>query len=146
LTATALRLQPASGTERLKQAAKQAVMIEHPMEGGGADDAVESGVKREVKQIGSNYLDSLAELRLQVFAGRARHVLRNVECDHASFGQGLEQVGGKAAGASSGVENQFVALQPQTGEDPFSPTDLRLREAVVFGGIPFAGGVWGLAH
>ena len=111
------------------------------MEGCGADDAIEGVGKREIQEIGGNHLGSRAELRLQVFAGRSRHVLRNVERDHPSVGQSLEQIRRQAAGAGTSVENQFVASQLQTGENFLAPTDLWLREAMVFGGVPFAGGI-----
>src|SRR5712692_4942674 len=138
LASSALRLQPASRTERLKQATKQAVVIEDPVEGCGADDAVESTCKREVQQVSDDHLGSQAELRLQVFAGRSRHVLRNVQRDYTALGQRLEQIASQAASATAGVEDEFVASQLQSREDLFPPADLWLREAVVFGGIPFA--------
>ncbi len=146
LASSALRLQPASRTERLKQATKQAVVIEDPVEGCGADDAVESTCKREVQQVSDDHLGSQAELRLQVFAGRSRHVLRNVQRDYTALGQRLEQIASQAASATAGVEDEFVASQLQSREDLFPPADLWLREAVVFGGIPFAGGIWRLGH
>jgi hypothetical protein len=64
--------------------------------------------------------------------------LRNVECDYAAGWKSLEQIGGKSAGAAASVKNQFVASEFETGEDLFSPTNLRLRKTVVFGRIPFA--------
>jgi hypothetical protein len=120
LTASTLGLQPASGTERLKQAAKQAVVIEHPMEGCGADDSVESGGKREVQQVCDDDLGAGTELRLQEFTSGARHVLRDIERNHAPVGQGLQQVGGEAAGAAAGVKNQFP-LGAAGGKELFSP-------------------------
>ena len=109
------------------------------MEGCSADDAVEGSSEWKVKEIGSNHLSSLAELWFQVFAGGPRHVLRDIERDHATVGQSLEQIGGKAPCAGTGVENYFVASQLQAGKDLLAPANLWLRKAMIFGGIPFAG-------
>ena len=55
--------------------------------------------------------------------------------------QRLQQIRREPAGTRASVENKFVAPQLQTGKDLLSPADLRLREAVIFGGVPFAVGV-----
>src|SRR5690242_20493634 len=102
------------------------------MEGGGADDAIENRGERQVHEIGGDDVGARTELRLQEFTSGVRHVLRGVERNHAPARQGLQQVGGEAAGAAAGVKNQFVATQAQAGEDLFSPVDLGLRQAVVF--------------
>jgi hypothetical protein len=65
----------------------------------------------------------------------------NVERDYTAIRQGLQQIRGKAAGAAAGIEQQLVPSQTETSEDLFSPADMWLREAMVFGRIPFAGGI-----
>ena len=110
------------------------------MEGCGADDAIECICKWKMQEVSSDQLAALTELRAQVFTGGPRHVLRNVEPDHASVGEGLKQIGSQASGTAASIKDKFVASQPQAGENLLSPTDLRLGEAMVFGGIPFASG------
>jgi len=39
--AAALRLEPAAGNERPRERGKQAIMVEDPMEGGGAEDRID---------------------------------------------------------------------------------------------------------
>ncbi len=64
-------------------------MIKYPMECRSADHSIESAGKGKLQQIGRDQLGSLAELRSQVFQGRPRHVLGNVESNHASTWQRL---------------------------------------------------------
>ena len=63
-------------------------MIQNPMEASGTDDPVEGVLKRNVREIGGDKLHSLVELRLQEFAGRSQHVLRNIKRDNPAAGQG----------------------------------------------------------
>jgi hypothetical protein len=65
--------------------------------------------------------------------------LRDVERDDASAGKSLKKISSEAAGASSGVENNFVASEMKSGEDLLSPANLGLRETMIFGRIPFTG-------
>ena len=109
------------------------------MERRGAHNAIEGRGERKIQEIGGDHLDPVAELGLQEFTGRTRHILRDVERDDRSVGKSLKKVSREATGASPGVENKFVASEMKPGEDLFSPANLGLRETMIFGGIPFAG-------
>ena len=114
-------------------------MIEDPVEGRGADDPVEGILKRNVRKIGCDKLHSLVELRLQEFAGRSQHILRNVESDDPAFGQGLQQICGQTASAAARIEQRLVSTKLQSRQDFFPPTDLWSGQAMIFGGVPLAG-------
>ncbi len=95
--------------------------------------------KGEDRQVSGEESDLIPVSR-EMFAGGAQHVLGEINAYDAAVGQGLQQIFGEAAGAASGVEQDFVPFQFDAGENLFAPTDLRSRDAVVGGGIPFAGG------
>ena len=73
------------------------------MERGGAYDSMESALEREMKQIAREQTQSASEVRCKVSARGAQHILRQVDRDHMSSGQCLEQFGGEESGSATGV-------------------------------------------
>jgi hypothetical protein len=137
-TASALRFQPTTRNQHIVQVAKQPIVIEHPMESRGADDYVEYWPERQMEQITDNQIQPSSEVLRQVLARGVQHVLREVDCDHVSVRQGLQQRGGETSGSATCVEDSFVSAKLQPGEDLFSPADLGRREAMVNLGVPLA--------
>jgi hypothetical protein len=97
------------------QAAKQPMVIEHPMESRGADDYVECAPERQVKQITGDQIQPSSEVLRQVLARGVQHVLREIDSDHVSVRQGLQQVGGETSGSATCVEDSFVSAKVQAG-------------------------------
>jgi hypothetical protein len=73
------------------------------MERGGAYDSMESWLEREMKQIAREQMQSASEFLGEMSARGAQHVLRQVDRDHMSSGQCLEQFGGEESGSATGV-------------------------------------------
>jgi hypothetical protein len=74
-----------------------------------------------------------------MLAGSSEHVLREIDGNHAAFGQSFQKIGCKATGSTTSVEHSFVSAECETREDAFAPTDLRTGKPMVNGRIPLAG-------
>src|SRR5262249_40517671 len=111
-------------------------VIVHPVKGSGAEDAVGNRAQVERGHIGLKDLYAIAEARREKFTSAANHVFRQVAGQNAAAGEALGQLGGQPAGAAAGVENGFLALQLDAVEDFEAPTELRVRDGVVGGGVP----------
>jgi hypothetical protein len=51
----------------------------------------------------------------QVLAREVQHVLGEIDSDHVSVRQGLQQVGGETSGSATCVEDSFVSAKVQAG-------------------------------
>ena len=137
-TASALCFQATAGKQDIMQIPEELIMIQHPVESCGAYDRVKNALERQMKQVASEQMQSASEVRCKVSARGAQHILRKVDGDDTSLGQGFQQFGGEEAGAATGVEDPFVSSEFQAGQDLFAPTDLGRREAMVDLGVPLA--------
>ena len=73
------------------------------MESCGVYDRVEHALERQTKQIASEQVQSAAEFLREMSARGAQHVLRQVDREHMSSGQCLEQFGGQESGSATGI-------------------------------------------
>ncbi len=69
-----------------------------------------------------------------------QHGPRDVECEHATLGQPLQQQLGHTPGAAPAVENRFVARKCQPVDNRCAPCGLGVGDPVVVGGIPILRG------
>jgi hypothetical protein len=65
--AAALRLQPSTRKQRIVKVRKQLVVIEHPMESGCTDDAVEGVLEGQVQEIADYKTKAILKLRRQMW-------------------------------------------------------------------------------
>ena len=135
---TTLRLQPATGTKRSIQVAKQPVMIEDPVEGRGADDPIKCVVKRNLREIGGHKLRSLSELRLQIFASGVAACSAKHQERRPGHRAGRAELGGQTSSAAAGIKQRLIATQLQTRQYFFPPADLRPGKPMVFRRVPLA--------
>jgi hypothetical protein len=122
-TAT-LRLEPSAGNQRPAKVSEQPVVIEHPMERGGADDSIKDANERKVDEIAGHHRDTPAEAR-KMLARRMQHVPREIDGDDTPAGQSFEQFGRQKSRAASGIKDKLTAAKMQPRQDFFAPTDLR---------------------
>jgi len=108
------------------------------MESCSAYDRVKNALEREIKQVASEQPQSASEFLREMRARGAQHVLGQVDADDTPTGQGFQQFGGEESGAATGIEDPFVSVEFQAGEDLFPPTDLGRRQAMVDLGVPLA--------
>ena len=137
-SAAALRLQPPSGKQCIVKIREQLVVIEHPVERGGADDAVEPAFEGQVQEIADYQTKSTPKLRRQMFARGLEHVLGQINADDVAFRQSFQQLGSEPSSSTSGIEHDLVAAQTQARQNFLAPTDLRCGKAVVDGRVPLA--------
>jgi ABC-2 type transport system permease protein len=135
-TASTLRLQPPAGNKHIVKILEEAIVIEDPMERRRAHDNVESVLKRKMQEVTGNQANAHPGVSAQMFPRRAQHILREIHGDDAAARQSIQQFRGQPTGATTRVEDAFVAPQLQPRQHLFSPTDLRGRETMVNAGIP----------
>jgi hypothetical protein len=126
--------------EEGEETGEEAGMVGNPVEGGGTEDEVDGfaddgGADR--LEIALEEADAIAEAGCEVFPGFVQHVLGAVEGDDPAEGETLQDLGGKTTGPAAGVENGLVAVKMEPGEDASAPPNVRLRDAVIDGGVPF---------
>jgi hypothetical protein len=134
----ALGNEPTSGAEGAEEAAEQPVVIGQPVEGGGAEDGIRCPFELEVLQVGAAEGDAVAEGGSEVRCRFIDHVLRLVDGDDMAVGEAFEQKFSEAAGATAGIDDSFAAVEGQAIEHRAAPIDVRIGDAVVALGVPFA--------
>jgi len=128
--------EPATRLERAKEAGEKCVMIVNPVKRRGAEDAVGDGFQVEGGHVGGEDLDAIAELRSEEVASAADHVFGKIAGEDCALRQALSEFCREAAGAAAGVEHGFVAAKLDAVENFESPTELRIRDGMVGGGVP----------
>src|SRR5271169_228914 len=115
-------------------------MIEHPVECGGADDAVERVNERQMQEIAGDQAHARPEL-CQMLARGSEHVPGEIDPYDPTTRQGFKQVGGEPASATPRVKHDFIAAQYQPRKHFLAPAYLRTGEPVINGRIPLARGL-----
>src|SRR5688572_9140507 len=108
-SAAALRDEPAAWLQGTEQAAEQTWMIEHPVEGRGAEDRVGAFVDGQGGAVGMDEAGAILLAGRQLTASRRQHVRRDVEADGAAVRQAIEQQGRQAARTAPHVQYELVA-------------------------------------
>jgi hypothetical protein len=70
------------------QAAKQLSVVQDPMKGSRAENAVEGIMEGQALHLSGNKAHACAKLRRQLLARGAHHVLGEVQCNHSPARQG----------------------------------------------------------
>jgi len=71
----ALRTEPPSGTKCSIQLTKKSLVVLHPVEGSGAENAVEFLAERQIQHVTANKFDVTGKIGLQKGSGLIDHVL-----------------------------------------------------------------------
>ena len=109
-SAAALCFQTASLNQGIVQVDEEPVVIKNPVKRSCAHDDVESLLKRKMKEIAGDQTEVFFEAAGEMIARGGKHVLREIDADHSSARQSVEQLGSEAAGSASSIENTFIAL------------------------------------
>jgi hypothetical protein len=122
---SALRHEPATRRETGEQTAEQPSMIADPVEGCGAEDHVSRPSNGQMGGITEDQVDPITKSRTQKIACDPEHVFGEVDCDHPTPRQTLEQLLSKPSGAASYIEHQLVSLERKPFEHRSPPIELR---------------------
>jgi hypothetical protein len=67
------------------------------------------------------------------------HIAREIEPNDATARKIVEKKAREFPGAATGIKHAFISTQLKLLEDTLPPLELRRGEAMIFGGVPFAG-------
>ena len=132
---SALRADPATGTQGGGEPREQRVVIVDPVEDGAREDRVDllAVVQAQPREIGEAHVGRRAG---ELLAGAGDHLPRAVDRDRAAARQALEDEPGDPARAAAGVEHGLVAAQLEAVEDRLRPGHVGVRHPVVGVGVP----------
>lgn len=115
-------------------------MVLDPVKRGNAEDGVNWGGERQ--WLGKICVNHLYPIQVSGDSGpeTVEHPGGAVQGDYSSTGQSLQQPGCVPAGSAASLENRFVSVQIEEGQDPQAPGILRFRQGFVGLGVPLPGG------
>jgi hypothetical protein len=125
--APTLRHQAPTGTQCRVQRAEQTIVICDPVEGRRRENYVNRLLQPQLQQVGTANIG----VRAEPLASRGDHRVRQVDRDHVSLRNSLDQRFGYTPRAAAGVEYSLISLQIQAFEDPQPHRLHRTGDAVI---------------